>query len=506
MAILTRRETLRFGLAGGAAALAPGGNAVAQTGLRLSVVHTNDVYKISEEKGRGGLARYASVVKAERAKGGPVFVSHAGDTLSPSLLSGFDQGAHMVALYNAIGLDAFAPGNHEFDFGKDVYQKRMAEARFPVLAANLRGPDGQRLPGHRDTMMLAAGEVKIGVVGATLETTPQISSPGDLVFTPAFEAVRAGARSLREEGADFVIALVHTGKADDDAMMDARMADLILTGHDHDLRVQYFGKVALAESGEDAQFIVVIEIAFDLQLEGNRRTLNWRPQFRLIDSASVTPDPEIAAMVKGYEDELSKELDVAVATLAAPLDSRTSLVRSQEAAIGNLIADALRLSLDAEIGLMNGGGIRGNRAYPAGSPWSRRDVLTELPFGNKSVVTTITGAALRAALENGYSGLPQPAGRFAQISGLRVVVDRAKPPGQRVLSVKVGEQSLDDTRRYRVATNDFLLRGGDGYASLAGAAKAGIDSGDALLANTVMAYARRLARLDLQPDGRISLV
>ena len=95
-------------------------------------------------------AALATVVKAERARaretGGHVIFAHAGDTLSPSLMSGIDKGQHIVTLTNMVPPDIFAPGNHEFDFGKDIYLQRMAEARFPVYAANIRDAEGKALP------------------------------------------------------------------------------------------------------------------------------------------------------------------------------------------------------------------------------------------------------------------------------------------------------------------------------------------------------------------------
>src|SRR5437870_9191200 len=119
----------------------------------------NDFYLMGEQpfpdgKNRGGFARLAAVIKAERAKaaseGRHVIVAHGGDTLSPSLMSGLDKGAHIVTLTNLIPPDIFVPGNHEFDFGKAVFLQRMAEAKFPLYAANLRGPDGAPLPGFKD--------------------------------------------------------------------------------------------------------------------------------------------------------------------------------------------------------------------------------------------------------------------------------------------------------------------------------------------------------------------
>jgi len=505
MTTISRRDTLRAGFGAGALAVLSATPVRAQSATRVSFVLTNDIYKMAEEKGIGGLARLAAVVKAERARSPNVFFAHAGDTLSPSLMSGFDQGAHMIALFNAMTLDAFAPGNHEFDFGKDVFLKRMAEARFPVYAANLRMADGTPVPSVKDSAIVEMGGVRIGLVGATLESTPTVSSPGDLKFTPIFDTVRDQARALRAAGADFIVALVHADRATDLRLFDAKAVDLVLTGHDHDLRVVYDGRIAMAESGEDAQFVTVIDVTMDVKTADGRRTLTWSPEFRIVSSASATPDPAILAMVKGFESELSRELDVPVATLAAELDSRTAMVRSQETAIGNLVADAVRAATGAEAAIINGGGIRANKQYPVGATLTRRDILSELPFGNKSAVTEITGTALRAALENGVSLLENRGGRFPQVSNLIVEVDTKAPAGKRILSVKIGGAPLEDARTYKIATNDFMLRGGDGYTMLAGKVTPTVDSGGSLVANDVMVLARRLGSVAVKPEGRIVL-
>ena len=75
----------------------------------------------SEKSKRGGFARVNAVASAERAKGGNLIYVHAGDFISPSLLSGFDKGEHVVELTNLVAPDFVVPGNHEFDFGKDAF-------------------------------------------------------------------------------------------------------------------------------------------------------------------------------------------------------------------------------------------------------------------------------------------------------------------------------------------------------------------------------------------------
>ena len=191
----------------------------------------------------------------------------------------------------------------------------------------------------------------------------------------------------------------------------------------------------------------------------------------MIDTATVTPDPEVAAVVAEFEAEFTREMDVPLGTTAVELDSRNATVRTREAAIGNLIADAMRASTKADVAIMNGGGIRAGKVYPPGSTITRRDVLAELPFDNRVVTVEITGAdaqgrdreralataqrrrALPAGVGHDHRGQHQPPARQP-----RDLDPRRRPP-------------LDEKRIYRVATNDFLSRGGDGYTMFADAAR-----------------------------------
>src|SRR5213078_4322863 len=129
------------------------------TTANVTFILFNDFYLMGEQpfpdgRSRGGFARLAAVVKAERARaraeGRTVIVAHGGDTLSPSVMSGLDQGAHIMALTNMIAPDIFVPGNHEFDFGKAVFLERMRKATFPLYGANFRDAAGAPLPSFKD--------------------------------------------------------------------------------------------------------------------------------------------------------------------------------------------------------------------------------------------------------------------------------------------------------------------------------------------------------------------
>lgn len=505
MTDLTRRKALGI-LAAPAALAATAPAALAQTPPpAFTLLLVNDIYKMSEEQGKGGFARAAGIAKAERARGVPVLFCHAGDCYSPSLMSGFDQGAHIVAMQNRMGLDVFVPGNHEFDFGKENYLKLVAAQTYPTFAANLRDAAGNILPGHRDSQLFSFSGVKVGVIGTAFDPTPLVSNSGDLKFSSTMDALRREAAVLKQQGADILVGVVHADRRMDDEIVRSRVVDILLTGHDHDLAISYDGKVVMVESSEEGNYVTAIDIAVSIRGEGSARQVSWTPTFRVNDSRAATPDPEIAALAKSYEAELSKELDVEIATLAAPLDSRTGVIRTQETAIGNLIADVIRSMTGAQLAIINAGSIRANKQYPAGHRLSRRDVLSELPFGNTTVMVEITGKDIKDAIENGLTPAPQGSGRFPQVSGLTFEADIKLPPGARVTTISVDGQPIDPAGRYTVAANDFLLTGGDGYSALGrGKTLIGLTDGK-LMANEVMVYLRRLGTVDARIEGRATL-
>ena len=502
-----RRRTVTFGLA--AAAVMPPRLAWADS-TKVTFILTNDIYQMDETlaadgKRRGGFARLAAVVKAERAKGGHVVFAHGGDTLSPSLMSGIDQGAHIIALTNALKPDIFVPGNHEFDFGKTIFRKRMAEAKFPVFAANLTEADGRPLAGIKDRDIVSFDGIRIGLTGAGHDNTPRMSSSEDLQFLPTVAAMKTQAEALRRDGVDLVVVVMHADRKQGHDLIETHVADVILTGHNHDLFIEFDGRTLMVESSYDAQYVTVIDLHIETKQQGNKRSVEWWPQFRVVDTATVTPDPEIASMVAGFQQELDRQMNVPLTTTAVELDSRNATVRGREAAIGNLIADAMRERARADVAIMNGGGIRAGKVYEAGTAISRHDVQAELPFGNHLVTLNIKGSELRLAIENGLSRLPAAAGRFPQVSGMKIEFDPQRAVGHRVLTIAVGGAPLDPNKFYRVAVNDFMARGGDDYSTFAAVDPLLPLEDTPLLSDEVMIYLRDLGHsVQSRVEGRIT--
>lgn len=240
------------------------------TNVDVTFLVAADIYEMSLDDNRGGFGRAASIVRAERAKGGNLVYVWAGDAISPSLYSGFDQGEHVINLINLEAPDYFIPGNHEFDFGKDIFLERMDTLSSQKLAANMRNGDGSEVVGFADTKMLDYDGVKIGLVGLTSEDASSKSSPGDLTFAPALETLTASAAALREAGADLVVVVTHSDAAVDRTLLDSGAADIILSGDDHDLIMFYDGSVALAEPLGDGYNLVAVDVSISVSDDGER--------------------------------------------------------------------------------------------------------------------------------------------------------------------------------------------------------------------------------------------
>ncbi len=471
--------------------------------VKITLLGVGDVYNFEGGKSRGGMARLNAVARAERTANPNTLYLFNGDLLSPSLLSGLDKGSNMVELTNIVPFDLAVPGNHEFDFGPEVFAGALKKSKYAWAAINITQADGKPVEGIGGVMMKDVGGVKLAIVPVAQDTSPVVASTGDLKFGPTAESAIAAAKQARKDGAELVVGVVQAPHSDDQKMFASKAFDVILSGDDHDLVVQYNGITAYVDTSTEANYLVPIDLTVDVQEKDGKRTVKWEPNFRFIDTATVTPDPETQKMVDGFKAELDKELNVVIGKTEGPLDSRRNMVRTQETAIGNLICDAMMAAVGAEIALFGGGGIRADKEYPAGSDITRRDILTELPFGNVTVMTEVTGQQVWDALENGFSKIEDGAGRFPQVGGMKVVADKSKPAGSRVVSVEIGGKPLDPKATYKLATNDYMLDGGDGYTALKGGKVTVDPRGGKLVANDVMVLVKKLGTVTAKVEGRI---
>lgn len=499
---------------------------LAAAGARLIVLHSNDVHarfdpaaadgaECAEAEAAGcmgGAARRMAAIGAERktarAAGVPLVLLDAGDRFQGSLFFTHYKGQLTARLMNALGYDAMAVGNHEFDEGPDVLARFAAALEFPLLMANARMPGAPDLAARiAPATMIERGGLRIGVVGLITPDTARGSRPGAGVrFSDPATALRAQISALREKRADVVIALTHLGLRADRALAHAVPGvDVIVGGHSHtalgtDDAPPYplmVNGVAVVQAGAYGRHLGRLSLEF-----GPDGGLSVARGGLLPLTPKHSADQEIAAMIRQAAKPLAGLRGDAVADLPQRIGGATDRrCRRAECAIGNLVADAMLahpFADGAEVALMNGGGLRADLG--SGSV-SRADLTRVLPFSNRLARMRLTGAALRAALEHALSRIGS--GAFLQVAGLRLRHDPAAPPGARLRGVTVAGAPLEDGRLYTVVTNDFLRQGGDGYTMLAGAV--GVDDRGPKLVTVLAGYLRSGA-VSAAVEGRIRKV
>ncbi len=446
---------------------------------RLTILHVNDFHSRHEPvDGRaltctageacfGGSARLATAIRMERAaaeaEGRAVLLLDGGDQFQGSLFFTAHQGMAELAVQHAIGVDAMTIGNHEFDAGPEVLGRYVAAALFPVLAANVDAGAEPALAGRlRPFAVLERAGLRIGIVGVTTMEALTGSSPGPRVAIadPAAALTRAE-DAARNEGARLIIALTHVG-----VLADAALAGpaVIVGGHSHTLLsstepgalgphpVRTPSGALLVQAGAYGRYLGRL----DLDVAADGTVLAHGGACRHI-GLELAPDPEIAAIVAAFAAPLQAVRARQVGVLAEALD--ISGCRVGPCLFGALVAGAMLGAGRAEIAIMNAGGLRtGLRAGPV----TLGDVLDAQPFGNTLATFGLRGSDVVAALEQGLRQVGR--GAFPQVAGARY---RWDGPAL-VVEVKDGGawQPIEPGRMYRVATNNFVRGGGDGYTVL----------------------------------------
>jgi 5'-nucleotidase len=473
--------------------------------VEVGLIHVNDVYQIApiDPKGpRGGLARLATLVRAIKREAPATLFVFGGDTLSPGVESGLFKGRQMMAAWNALGVDLAVPGNHEFDFGPAVLRERLAESRFPWLAANLAAVPP--LPAVKASELRSVAGVAVGFVGLITPETETLSKPGpDIRFAGLIEAARREAAVLRARGAAVVVGLIHCGLAEDRALAASGVFDLILGGHDHHVVNELVGRTPLFKAGSDARDALHLRLRFER--DGDAHRLAGMAWDLLPVDGRWAEDPAVAALGAEFEREVDRLLGATVATAAVALDARGATLRRGESNIGNYAADAVRVAMGADVALLNGGGFRADRLLGPG-PLTRRDLLGLLPFQNPLVLLSVSGAQLRAVLEHGLGLRVErgQSGAMPHVSGLRLNYDAQRPAGRRIVAIEVGGTPLRDDATYKLAVSNYLAGGGDGYAMLKGLPVLRPAEGSPIETEVLIEAMARDGRIAPAADGRIA--
>ncbi|WP_318248281.1 bifunctional metallophosphatase/5'-nucleotidase [Novosphingobium percolationis] len=477
----------------------------------------------------GGAAWFASALDSIRAKYPNHLTVSAGDMISASqLASSLYLDEPTIGVMNRIGVDFNAVGNHEFDRGRDelLRMQNGGCAKFTAKepcqlekfpGASFRYLAASTLTGNGGTLFPATGlktfgtgkrRVSVGVIGLALKGTPELVNPAGikgLTFADEADTINAAVPVLKAQGADAVVVLIHQGGKTQGApdpngcnelvgeitpilsRLDPRV-DLVVSGHTHWDYVCDWGKVdpghpvLLTSAGVYGKEITDIRLEID---PATHRVVSKSARNVIVQSVPYTsakgplgntdrypqfaPRPDIAAYVQRYVDASTAFTARPMGKLSGPATKGEGAQSGMGGTLGNVIADAQRdatAAAGAQIAFMNPFGIRAPLVPAADGTVTFGDIYQTQPFGNQVVTETLTGAEIKAALEQGFDD-KGPEQALSPSAGFAYRVDRAQPVGARIAGLTFNGKPLDMAQRYRVTINGFLALGGDGFTVFA---------------------------------------
>ena len=478
----------------------------------LVILYTSDVH-CGIDHGWGYAGLYA--VKQSLSKDNYVLLVDDGDAIQGEPIGTMTTGEAIIDIMNAVGYDLAIPGNHEYDYGMARFLELTEKANFPYLSCNFN-KEGELLFAPYAIKELSG--VKIAFVGVTTPTTPRSSTPkyfmnenGEYIYTfmqdttgeALYAAVQKAADDARAEGANYVIVMAHLG--DEEECRPWRYADLIanttgidalLDGHSHDteqviMKNKDGQDVVRTACGTKLANIGALTITKDGKISS--KLYSWNQD--IAAPALLGLDNAASEAVAAASNVLSEKLKTVVASTTVDLiinDPYTTtadgkpvrIIRNTETNLGDLCADAyLDQSGDADIALVNGGGIRVSINK---GDITLNDILKVHPFGNSLTEIEATGQQVLDALEWSVHAMPDQFGGFDHVAGLTFEVDPTIPTPcvqdengmfakvddtmtRRVRNVLVAGEPIDPAKTYKVVSHDYqLLDAGDGYTMFKG--------------------------------------
>ena len=423
-----------------------------------------------------------------------------GDFSSGGLIGAISKGEGIVEIMNHVGYDAVALGNHELDYGMQQMAVITEALDAPVVCANLKNVQtGTYLyPAYH---MVRYGEVDVAYIGFTTTTSGTVKSLSDEQGNPLYSFMREefyqhaqhSIDEARSNGADYVIALAHLGDSEKTSghpnsiglIGNTTGLDAVIDGHDHHVIEKQFvdnkeGKpVLLTSTGSNFQYVGHLVINTDGTMQSSLTD---------ISGGEVSADSDTQQFVNQLKEDISSQGNFVIGHSEVDLMIHDAdgnrIVRNQESNLGDFCTDAFRIFTDADIALVNGGGIRKQISH---GDILFNDLYNVMPFGDMIATGTLTGQQLLDVLEFSVSSLPAESGAFMQVSGLRFKVDPSVPSpvvkdpettlyshvgegARRVSHVEVldkqsgGYKEVELSRTYTMATLDYLIleQGGSG--------------------------------------------
>lgn len=458
--------------------------------------------RLIDDKVHGDYPELAGLLSAVRSQNQSTFFFFGGGSLGPSPMSAFDRGAHIIDILNTLEPDAMAAAKREFSYFEEELSLRSYEAAFPIIASNLtQFSTGRNLDGLVDHLIIEKGGIKLGVISILEQTIVQEYLLTSVHIADPKQAIADKAQEIRELGADFVILMPSVNFPYINELLEQGVIDLSLIADPH------FDLISdnVAAYHPNNVFITELGVAAELTLTWNSEEKNnLIVNVATRDFNKLPVDPKTQMQVADYSQRLDRLLGGQVGILATEMDTRRKVVRSEESAFANFVADSLRAFFHTDLAMINGGVIRGEQLYQPNTTLTRRDIAKELPFRSRIVVIEAKGSAIKAAVENGLSMIEASKGRFLHLSGAKAIFDSSAKPGQRLKDLLIGGRKVVDDRVYSIATSDYLSSGGDDFTMLRDAKVIELNSKvSPLLSEVVINHIRQQREISPVVEGRL---
>ena len=446
-----------------------------------------------------GAVTLACEVSAARASNPNTLFVSAGDSVGGSAyVSSILQDRPTIEALNAMSLDASAMGNHELDQGlADLEDRILPASNFPILAANVSGSAPLAAEGNgRGAFIKEVGGVRVGFVGVVTDELPTLVSPSalsTLTLNPAVATANARAAELKDGDpangeADIVVVLSHEDAATT-ATSFGGSVDAVFSGHTHVPFAQTVtgvegNQIAVVQADHYGWALGRIRLSYD---PATRRTAVVRADNEDLRGSNCTTDAYgMAGIVARAEKDSATEGGKPLARIGSDFlrgsdGTGPGANRGTESTASDLIAESFRSWLATDIqpagstryvGIMNAGGVRADFLYSASGTegdgvLTSGEAYTVQPFGNEMAYTTLTGAELRTLLSQQWQpGSSRPVLTLGLSSNVDVLTEASTPGGSAapaIREIRVDGEPLADEDTVVVASNSFLLTGGDGY-------------------------------------------
>ena len=401
----------------------------------------------------GGAAYLAGLLDSLRTSLPGALALHAGDEFTGTPICSFTQGQSQIDLLNLMIPDAFALGNHEFDYGWGILQERLVTANFPVLCCNVVDSSTGR-PVVKSSIIIERNGVKIGVIGVIQQKLAGSVIKGALAGLSVEDPVPIVKRLLHEleRSTDIQVALTHQSLNDDKRLArNCPGLDVIVGGHQH-LRIfepLLVNGVPILQAGSKGEYLGFFQAQVDTAAD---RIISYEGKLIPVISRSIRPRDDVMALVEAQEKIISAEVDRVIGYLKEPW------IRASdgESNVGNWTADAMVRMTGCDIAFINSGGFRKN--LPAG-PVTVRDLWELHPFNDRLMKFEISGRDLHRAMSYHVTSNR----RLLQVGGIRY---RARKSTGEILEMTVGGKPVQLDRRYTVITNEFVAGHIEDYLGL----------------------------------------